>query len=115
MTMPRVALIGVSGYGRVHLEHLFALHAQGELVLAAVVAIDHGDQPETCARLRALGCEVLPSWSALVSAIWSLRLDLAIVPTPIHLHAEMAVTLLDAGINVLIEKPLTATVGDANA
>ncbi len=40
MSLPRVALIGASGYSRVHLEHLIDLHRRGEIVLAAAVVIN---------------------------------------------------------------------------
>jgi predicted dehydrogenase len=41
--------------------------------------------------------------------------ELAVVPTPFHLHARMTVALVRAGMDVLVEKPLAATAADTEA
>jgi len=41
--------------------------------------------------------------------------DAAVVAAPTHLHRPLAVELLAAGVHVLVEKPLAATVTDAAA
>lgn len=113
MKLPRVALIGVSGYSRVHLDHLLELHARRELILAAAVVINAEEEQEVCARLRALSCKLFPQLDALIASAGSMSLDLCIVPTPIHLHVPQTLALLRAGINVLVEKPLAANVTEA--
>jgi predicted dehydrogenase len=35
--------------------------------------------------------------------------DLAVIATPAHLHVEQALRLIDAGVSVLVEKPLSTT------
>src|SRR5688500_20048985 len=102
MNAPRVGLIGVSGYSRVHLNHLWIMHGAGEIVFAAVVAIDADYQAAACEGLQTIGCEVLRSVDELVAASSRLQLDLCIVPTPIHLHREHTIALLEAGMNVLV-------------
>ena len=109
----RVALIGVGGYGRVHLRHLLDFHTRGELELAAAVVLPTDASPALQIELAALDCHVFTSFTGLLQAAPALRLDLAIVPTPIHLHADMSVALLEAGLHVLVEKPLTASPADA--
>ena len=113
--VPRVALVGVGGYGRVHLLHLLDLHRQGALRLAAAVAFPPEPDVTVLAELRAAGCEIMDSLDTLLAAVPRLGLDLAVVPTPIHLHARHTVMLVRAGIDVLIEKPLAATLTDAAA
>jgi predicted dehydrogenase len=115
MTAPRAALVGIGGYGRVHLQHLLEFHRRGELVLAAAVAWPPEPDDAVLAELRAAGCVILASFEALLADLASLRVDLAVVPTPIHLHAGMTVALVRAGVDVLVEKPLAATVADATA
>jgi predicted dehydrogenase len=113
MTAPRTALVGIGGYGRVHLRHLLEFHRRGELVLAAAVAFPPELDSGVLAELRTVGCEILESFEALLNALPRLRIELAVVPTPIHLHARMTVALVHAGVDVLIEKPLAATASDA--
>lgn len=113
MTGPRTALVGIGGYGRVHLRHLLDFQRRGELVLAAAVVFPPEPDTSVLAELRAGGCEIVDSFEALLAALPRLRVEFAVVPTPIHLHARMTVALLRAGVDVLVEKPLAATPTDA--
>lgn len=115
MTPPRVGLVGLGGYGAVHLQHLLDFHRGGEIRLTAAVAFPPEHNAPAVARLRAEGCEVLTGFEALLAELSRLRLDLVVVPTPIHLHARMAIALVRAGVDVLVEKPLAATRADAAA
>jgi predicted dehydrogenase len=100
----------VGGYARVHLRHLVDFHQRGLLQFVAVVALPVELDAETQAMVSACGARRLPSFEALRAALPELRADLVILPTPIHLHAPMASVLLQAGVHVFVEKPLTATV-----
>jgi predicted dehydrogenase len=114
MTPPlKVCLVGTGGYGRVHLQHLMDFHQRGELQLAAAVCLPPDNDPEISRQLHALHCEIFFDFESLLLALPRLGLALAILPTPIHLHARMTVALLTAGVNVLVEKPLCATLDDA--
>lgn len=115
MKPPRVALVGIGGYGRVHLAHLRESQRRGELVLAAAVAFPAAEADAEAAALRAEGCVVVGRLEELLAAAAGLALDLAIVCTPIHWHARMTIALLRAGLDVLVEKPLAATAVDAAA
>jgi predicted dehydrogenase len=115
LTAPRTALVGIGGYGSVHLQHLLDFHRRGELVLVAAVVFPPEPDNGALDQLRAIGCEILGSFEALLPALPRLRADLAVVPTPIHLHARMSIALLQAGVDVLVEKPLAATPADADA
>lgn len=108
MSLPRVCLIGVGGYARVHLRHLRDFHRQGHLIFVAAVALPGDLDPEVRAVLAECQTRCFASFDELCAALPELRLDLGVVPTPIHLHANMSTRLLRAGLNVLVEKPLTA-------
>lgn len=69
--------------------------------------------PETQGQLADLGCKRFASIEQLLAAQPQLAIDLAVVPTPIHLHAPMAEALLRAGMHVLLEKPLTGSLAEA--
>jgi len=115
MKPPRVGLVGLGGYGRVHLQHLRDFHQRGELVLAAAVAFPPEQGEAETGALREQGCAVVFGLDELLAALPHLKLDLVIVPTPIHLHARMTIALLRAGVDVLVEKPLAATAVEVDA
>lgn len=43
------------------------------------------------------------------------KLDLCTIPTSIHTHAALTIAALEAGANVLVEKPAAATLGEIDA
>ena len=55
-----------------------------------------------------VGAAYMPSVNALVGAV-----DAAIVAVPSESHAEIGTVLLENGIDVLMEKPITATIEEA--
>lgn len=112
MNPPRVGLVGLGGYGAVHLQHLREFHHRGEIELVVVVAYPPEQDAAMIGRLQRAGCVVLPGFDELIAALPRLGLALVVVPTPIHLHAGMTVALLRAGVDVLVEKPLAATLAD---
>ncbi len=112
---PRVCLVGTGGYGRVHLSHLLEFHRRGELQLTSAVCLPADTDAGISSQLRGIGCEAFLDFESLLHALPHIRPDLAIIPTPIHLHARMTTALLSAGVNVLIEKPLCATLAESEA
>lgn len=110
---PSVALVGISGYGRVCLRWLEAMEARRRLRFAAAVVINPEEEREACERLRGLGVKLFRDWRELETLAASL--DLCLVPTPIHWHAEIAVSALELGANVLVEKPLAGSLAQADA
>lgn len=111
---PRLALIGVSGYGRIHLQLALACCDRGEAELVAAVVINPDQESGAVAELRGRGCEIFSSYDAMLERHRG-RIDLCLIPTGIHWHARMALAALQAGANVLVEKPLAGSVAEANA
>ena len=110
---PAVALVGISGYGRVYLRWLEAMVARRRLRFAAAVVINPDEEREACDRLRALGVKLFRDWRELETLAGGL--DLCLIPTPIHWHAEITVAALEFGANVLVEKPLAGSLAQARA
>lgn len=103
---PRVALIGLGGYGQAHLGVLNDLARSGQCRIESAVAL-----PSTSAAdLAGLSPQVrrYPHFDDWLQAERG-RFDLCCLPTPIHLHASMARAALAAGGSVLVEKPLAAS------
>ena len=71
----RIALIGVSGYGKVHFNYLKQLAEQDAAEFAAAVVINPDQVPDELAILRSLGAKIYPSADAMYAElsgwIWS--------------------------------------------
>lgn len=113
-TPPRVALVGISGYGSTHLAELRHLANLGHIQLTACVAINAREHLETANALAAGGCQLYEDFASMLRAHTG-QLELCCLPTPISCHAPMGIAALEAGANVLVEKPLAPTLADASA
>ena len=102
--------LAVVGCGAVSLlQHLPALERRSDVRLAAVVDPDVERGREVA---RAHGAEAaLVSHEDLVGR----GIDAAIVATPNHLHAPITIDLLQAGLHVLVEKPMAITAAECDA
>jgi predicted dehydrogenase len=100
----RLGLIGAGRWGRRYIETLSGVPG---LALTAVASRN----PETPA-LSGPRCKVFADWRELLAAG---GLDGLIVATPPALHAEMAAAALQAGLPVLVEKPLTMDLEQAKS
>ena len=99
----RYAVVGVGHLGRFHAEK-YALIPEAQLV--AVVDKDATRAGEAAQRH---GCEALTDHRHLIG-----RVDAASVVVPTLHHFEVAQDLLNAGIDVLVEKPITANLDEAD-
>jgi len=106
----KTAVIGAGAFGRNHLRVLAELAATGHPVeLTAVVDAN----PETArAAAEKYGIPAFASVPELLAANLGLQAAAVAVPT-IH-HAKTAAPLLAAGIDLLIEKPLAASLEEAD-
>jgi len=98
----RAAVIGVGYLGRFHAEKYAAAP---DVDLVAVVDVDPHRARETATRF---GCRALTE----VRGVYGL-VDCASVVVPTPLHRDVGVGLLEVGVDVLVEKPIAATLGDA--
>jgi predicted dehydrogenase len=100
--LPRIALVGVHGFGERHLQNLERLTAAGALELVAVA-----DPMPPAEGTLGPEVEVFASLDELLAA--GTAPDVVIVSTPIQTHAPLALTALKAGANVYLEKPPVAS------
>jgi predicted dehydrogenase len=101
---------GAGVFGRNHLRVLRELETEGAgVALAAAVEPDTGRADEAA---KQYGIPVFASVDALLDA--DLKLDAAVVAVPTVSHYAVASQLLDAGLDLLIEKPLAATLSEAD-
>ncbi|MFC8041104.1 DUF6807 family protein [Paenarthrobacter sp. NPDC057355] len=100
--LPRIALVGVHGFGERHLENLERLAAAGILELVAVA----DPQPPAEGTL-ATEVAVFASLDELLAS--GPAPDVVIISTPIQTHAPLALAAIAAGSNVYLEKPPVAS------
>ena len=112
--MIRAALVGVSGYGRWHLLMAMEQALLGRLKLVGATVINAQEQAGVCRRLERYGVPTFGCCDEMLSALAG-QLDLLMVPTAIHWHAPMTIAALRAGLHVLLEKPVAATVQEVDA
>ena len=100
----RCAVFGAGHFGRYHAQKYAALPG---VELVAVVDPD-------LARARALAAEVGTSAATSIDEVAG-SIEAASVAVPTHAHHDVATRLLEAGIHVLIEKPIAETIEQADA
>jgi predicted dehydrogenase len=99
----RTAVVGAGQFGR---NHCRVVHESPRAQLAFVVDAD----PARAAEVAALyGAQPLSDARALAGQI-----EAAIVATPTTVHEEVAAPLLEAGIDVLVEKPIAPDLASAS-
>lgn len=107
MTQPQPILkFGVAGAGVMGRNHARVLADIRDVELTHVFDPDPAVAEGVAA---AYGASPVTTAGAFVAA----GLDAAVVATPNRHHADLGVALLEAGVHVLVEKPIAATVADA--
>ena len=102
----RTAVIGVGHLGRQHARLHAALAAEGRAEFVAVCDLNE----ETARAIAAAGeTEWTTDWRSLLG-----RVEAVSLATPTETHCEIAVPLLEAGVHVLVEKPIARTLEEAD-
>lgn len=98
----RVALVGAGYFGRFHAKHLAANPA------VKFVGVADIDETRTQAIAQEYGIEAVADYRALIGLV-----DAACVVVPTPIHFEVAREFVEAGVHVLVEKPITDSVENA--
>lgn len=109
MTPPRnplkTVVIGVGA-------NVLAMHRPAlESELVTLVGVADLDAEKGRERAALLGC---PFFTDVAEMLEQTRPEVAVVITPHPFHAELAVTCLEAGCHVLVEKPMAVHIGEAD-
>jgi predicted dehydrogenase len=102
----RTAVVGVGHLGRQHARIHAALAAEGKSEFVAVCDINEQTAREIAAER---GARWTSDWRTLLEEI-----DAVSLATPTESHAEIACELLEAGVHVLVEKPISRTLEEAD-
>jgi predicted dehydrogenase len=90
------------GYGRVGRCHATAISLIPQAELCGIVGRESVQERPS-----------VPSFESFTNALSELRPDAAIIATPHHTHAELAMSALQAGVAVLCEKPAGCSASEA--
>ena len=100
----RIAVVGAGAFGR---NHLRIIHESDYAVLAGVFDVNPDRSAEAA---RQHWCPVFHNLSELAS-----HADAAVVSTPTVTHADIGVSLIELGLDVLVEKPIAHNSAGARA
>lgn len=104
-----VAVVGVGVFGRNHARVYRELEQQGENVRLVGVVDSNPDRADAVA--REFGCRAFGSVEQMLTTHSEVRAASVAAPT-VH-HLEVARALMEKGVDVLIEKPLAASLAEA--
>ena len=102
----RTAVIGVGSLGRHHARVHRTLAAEGRLEFIAVCDLNEDTARNVSAERET---EWTTDWRDLIG-----RVDAVSLAVPTEAHCEIACGLLEAGIHVLVEKPISRTLEEAD-
>ena len=105
-----VAVIGVGAFGRNHARVYHQLAQRGEAV--RLLGVVDPDVAKADAVAREFGCRAFGSIEQLTTT--HSEVQAASVATPTVSHLEAARALMEAGVDVLIEKPLASSLAEAD-
>ena len=102
--LTRLAIVGIHGHGSSHVRHAQELVRRGEALLVAVA------DPRPAGD-GALGAEVR-QFASLPELLAAVTVDVVVLCTPIHTHFALTKLAIQAGVDVLLEKPPVTSVAD---
>ena len=103
MSLPRIAVIGAGAFGQ---NHCRVVHESARAELVAIVDSDAARAEEAAARYQTIALTDARDLAG--------KIDAAIVAAPTTFHADIGCCLLDAGIDVLVEKPIATDLASAD-
>ena len=108
--MLRIGIIGTGGIADAHINGYLAFRDDCEIVALADVV--PGKAAEKAA---AFGLDGAISYDDPLAMIADGRIDLISIATPPSTHAALAIAALDAGVHVLVEKPMAPSLEECDA
>ena len=109
-----IGLVGVGGYAANYLRSILKLEEEGLAALASVAIRTPGKYPREETQIAARGVPIRRDLAEMIEKDGE-RLELAAIPTGIDSHRELMIQAVEAGLDVVLEKPPAATVQDVDA
>ncbi len=105
MSTVRIGIIGMGNIGKFHADYLLA----GKVKRAKLVAVC-STSPQKLESFKEKGVKV---WGDAAQLICSGEADAVIVATPHYQHTTLGIAAIEAGVHVMVEKPISAHKADA--
>ena len=100
----RTAVVGTGYFGRFHANH-YSRNPRAQLV-----AVVDSDAARAATVATEFGAEPATDYRSLLG-----RVDAVSIAVPTPLHYDIARELIEGGLHVLVEKPITDSLASANA
>jgi predicted dehydrogenase len=110
MARLKIGLAGVGGFGQVLLKYILKLQDEGRLDLSALCDINPETFPSATAGAPLGSIRTYSDYDHFLNS--ERQLDAIMIATPIPLHVEMGIKAMEAGYNVMLEKPPALTLQD---
>jgi len=109
-----ICLVGVSNFARSHRTSIERMVEEGFATFDCVVIRSPQKYADAVAEYAERGIKVYNDYEEMLEAEQG-RVELIALPLSIQTHAETSIAAMQAGYNVLVEKPPAATVQDVDA
>ncbi|MEN8106971.1 MAG: Gfo/Idh/MocA family oxidoreductase [Pseudomonadota bacterium] len=106
MSKLRYGVIGVTGIGKYHIQRVME---DGRVELTALVDVDEESLRATASELRVRG------FSDYRDMLDADVVDAVSIAVPHHLHAEIGLACLEAGVHIFLEKPFANRLSEVDA
>nr|WP_201468867.1 Gfo/Idh/MocA family oxidoreductase [Microbacterium hydrocarbonoxydans] len=108
--MLRIGIIGTGGIADAHISGYLAFPEDCEITAVADVVPGKAEE-----KARAFDLEGVTAFDDPAAMIASGLVDLVSIATPPSTHAALAIAALDAGVHVLVEKPMAPSLEECDA
>jgi predicted dehydrogenase len=105
MTSVRIGIIGMGNIGKHHAGYLL----EGKVSCCQLAAVC-STSPDKLADYAAKGLKVFGDWLELIR---SKTVDAVIIATPHYQHTSLGIAAFEAGLHLMVEKPISAHKADA--
>ena len=107
--MINAAIVGTGNISSAHIEGLMEFPERCKI--AALCDI-YPEKAEAVKKKYGLDCPVFPDHKSMLAA--GIKIDLVHVCTPPYVHCQISVDSMDAGCNVLVEKPMATCLAECD-
>ncbi|MFJ4173171.1 Gfo/Idh/MocA family protein [Microbacterium sp. NPDC089696] len=108
--MLRIGIIGTGGIADAHIRGYLAFPDECEIVALADVIPGKAAQ-----KAEAFALDTVQAFDDPLAMIAAAGLDIVSIATPPSTHAALAIAALDAGVHVLVEKPMAPSLEECDA